>query len=138
MGLNITSFKNSFVTKSLLLIFIFIVNSIVVFGTVTPVDNPELESSCGIDMVLIIDSSGSIDNYELTQMKNAFKDFVDAFLPNTPTEIAVVDFDDTAALIQGYTDDPVLIKNKIDSTVSDGCTNWEAALEKAHSSFDNR
>ena len=144
MGLNITSFKTSFVTKLLLLILIFTVNSILVFGhshhpsDPYTVDNPQLESSCGIDMVLIIDSSGSINDKELTQMKNAFKDFVDAFLPNTPTQIAVVDFDDNATLIQGYTDDSVLIKNKIDSTVSGGCTNWEAALEEAHKQFDNR
>ena len=146
MGLNITSFKNSFVTKLFLLILILTINSILVFAhshpsdpyIPTPAENPELESSCGIDMVLIIDSSGSIDNYELKIMKNAFKDFVDAFLPNTPTEIAVVDFDDRAYLRQGYTHNIYSIKSAIDSTSSGGCTNWEDALEKAHIPFDNR
>jgi len=102
------------------------------------VDNPELENSCGIDMALIIDSSGSIDNNELNVMKDAFKEFVDAFLPNTPTEIAVVDFDFTASLLQDYTDNIALIKDAIDSTTSGGNTNWEQALVVAHSVFDNR
>lgn len=58
----------------------------------TPAENPTLASSCGIDMVLIIDSSESINADELALEKEALKDFVDAFLPNTPTQMAVVDF----------------------------------------------
>jgi hypothetical protein len=100
--------------------------------------NPALERSCGVDMVLIIDSSGSISSAELTQMKNAFKGFVDAFLPNTPTQIAVVDFDNTATLRQDYTSDITDIKDAIDDASSGGSTNWEDALEEAHDQFDNR
>ena len=145
MESSIIPFKNNLVIKFFLLTLILALSSGVVgaqtynpYPNPTPIDNPELENSCGLDMVLIIDSSGSIDNTELTQMKNAFKGFVDAFLPNTPTEIAVVEFDETASLTQGYTNNALNVKNAVDSAVSDGCTNWEGALEKAHSQFNNR
>jgi cysteine-rich repeat protein len=100
--------------------------------------NQNLTSSCGIDMVLIIDSSGSIDSSHLTTMKNAFKNFTDAFLPNTPTQIAVVDFDNLGNLVQDYTSDVTSIKNAIDSATTGGNTNWEDGLKEAYDEFDNR
>ena len=100
--------------------------------------NPPLDESCGIDMVLIIDSSGSISPSELQTMKTAFNGFVDAFLPNTPTHIAVVEFDTTAHSVQDYSTDVPTIKGAINSAYSGGWTNWDDALTKAHDLFDNR
>ncbi|MBN2517466.1 MAG: VWA domain-containing protein [Candidatus Altiarchaeota archaeon] len=96
------------------------------------------EHSCGFDMVLIMDSSGSISNAKLQQMKDAFKGFVDKFLPNTLTQIAVVDFDTIATVRQDYTSDINDIEKAIDASTTGGFTNWEDALEKAHNLFDNR
>jgi Mg-chelatase subunit ChlD len=100
--------------------------------------NPTLSGSCGIDMLLVIDSSGSISSSELTQMKTAYKQFVDAFLPNTPTEIALVEFDTQASLTRDYTNNSTLVKNAIDSAASGGTTNWQDALLIAKQQFDNR
>ena len=100
--------------------------------------NQNLTNSCGIDMVLIIDSSSSINSTELNQMKTAFRGFVDAFLPNTPTQIAVVDFDTVATVILNYSSNATAIKNAINSTASDGYTNWQDALVKAYSKSPNR
>jgi cysteine-rich repeat protein len=103
------------------------------------VDNPTLSSSCGIDIALIIDNSGSIDNTELTAMKNAFKAFVDAFLPNTPTQMALVKFNTNGDLVLDYSGDATTIKNAIDSvTTSSGYTNWQDGLKEAYDEFDNR
>jgi cysteine-rich repeat protein len=106
--------------------------------SICTVDNPELENSCGIDIALVIDSSGSIGPNELSQMKTAFHGFVDAFLPNTPTQMSVTDFDDTARILQTFTNDINDIKDAINTPASGGCTNWEDALIKAHSTFDPR
>ena len=103
-----------------------------------PVANPPLGQSCGLDVALVIDSSGSIDNTELGQMKTAFKGLVDAFLPGTPTQFSVTEFDDTATVTQVFTDDATLTKNAIDSAVSGGFTNWEDGLVRAWSTFDPR
>ena len=101
-------------------------------GITVSIPNPTLSSSCGIDMILVIDSSASIDNTELTQMKTAFKGFVDAFLPNTPTQISVIEFDTTAHTFYNYSNTPATIKSEIDAAVSDGYTNWEDALIKSY------
>lgn len=102
------------------------------------VDNPDLSATCGIDMVLILDSSASISSTELTQMKNAFKSFVDVLLPLTPTYMAVVDFDTKAILRQNYTNNKNLIKAAINACTSGGFTNWQDALVKAHDTFPYR
>ncbi|MFA6043261.1 MAG: VWA domain-containing protein, partial [Patescibacteria group bacterium] len=104
----------------------------------TPVTNPVLGQACGLDIALVIDSSSSISNSELTQMKNAYKAFVDAFLPGTPTQMSVTEFDTTATVRQGFTNNVTLLKNAINSANSSGFTNWEDGLLKAWSTFDPR
>ena len=100
-------------------------------------DNPTLSSSCGIDIALIIDNSGSISSSELTAMKDAFKDFVDAFLPSTPTQMALVKFNTVGDLVLDYSGDATTIKNAIDSVSSGGSTNWQDGLKEAYDEFDN-
>jgi uncharacterized repeat protein (TIGR01451 family) len=100
--------------------------------------NPALGLSCGLDIALVVDSSGSIDPTELGQMKNAFKGFVDAFLPGTPTQFSVTEFDTTASVAQGFTGNATAVKSAIDGATSGGFTNWEDGLVKATSTFDPR
>ncbi|MEK7102129.1 MAG: vWA domain-containing protein, partial [Patescibacteria group bacterium] len=100
--------------------------------------NPPLAQSCGLEMTLVIDSSGSINTTELATMKTAFNAFIDAFLPGTPTEMAVVEFDSTAAVTQGFTDDTTLLHSAINAASSGGNTNWDDALSDAHGLFPNR
>jgi len=100
--------------------------------------NPPLPNSCGIDIALIIDNSGSISSSELTAMKNAFKDFVDSFLPDTPTQMAVVRFNTNGDLVLDYNGDATTIKNAIDSVpTTNGFTNWDDGLKEAQDEFDN-
>ena len=99
--------------------------------------NPELEDSCGIDIALVLDSSGSIGG-NLGTMKSAFIGFVDALMPSTPTQMSVTDFDDDATVLQTFTTNITLIKNAINSPTSGGCTNWEDALLDAYGTFDPR
>ena len=114
-------------------------------GTITADDtiwytvaNPPLTEACGLDMVLVIDSSGSINAAELLQMQTAFKDFVAAFLPETPTEMAVVEFDNEGDVIQTFTDVEADLNTAIDSTLSGGNTNWDDALLDARLLFPHR
>jgi hypothetical protein len=102
------------------------------------VANPPLAESCGLDMVLVIDSSGSINATELAQMKSAFNAFVSAFLPETPTEMAVVDFDDEAAVIQPFTSNEATLNGAINGVVAGGATNWDDALFDGRTLFPHR
>lgn len=103
-----------------------------------PEPNPELSQACGLDIALVIDSSGSIDTAELSEMKNAFKSFVADLLPGTPSMFSVTDFDNTASVLQTFTSDVSLINNAIDIPASGGSTNWQDGLSKAFGTFDPR
>ena len=100
--------------------------------------NPPLGQSCGLDIALVVDSSGSINNTELGQMKTAFNSFVSVFLPETPTQFSVTEFDNTATIRQAFTTNESLINTAINSAVSGGATNWQDGLLKAKSTFDPR
>lgn len=105
-----------------------------------PVTNPSLGGqTCGLDVALVIDNSGSISASELTTMKNAFKGFVNTLLPSTPTEFSVTKFGTTASMVQGFTGSATTTNTAIDGTFTDGSkTNWEDGLLKAQSTFDPR
>ena len=105
---------------------------------VVPEPNPALPNSCGLDIALVMDSSGSINESELGTMKNALTEFVNAFLPGTPTEFSVIDFDNTATVTQTFTSNGTDIVAAIAAPSSGGFTNWEDALIKADSTFDPR
>lgn len=103
---------------------------------ITP--NPVLTQSCGLDLVLVLDNSVSIDAGELGQMKTAFENFVDN-LDGTPTEFAVVEFNTNAVVKQGFTANTDVAKSAINMVgLSDGATNWEDGLLKAQSALPNR
>ncbi len=102
------------------------------------VPNPQLSQSCGLDIALVIDSSGSISPTELNQMKAAFTGFVNTFLPMTPTQFSVTDFDWNATILQSFTENASTVINAINIPTSGGNTNWEQALVKAQSTFDPR
>ena len=102
------------------------------------VTNPTLPQVCGLDIALVIDSSGSIEGGELTLLKNAFLAFVAALLPATPTQFSVTEFDTTASVRQSFTSNTTLVNNAINAASSGGFTNWEDGLVKAQSTFDPR
>jgi len=101
----------------------------------SPDINPTLSETCGLDMVLVLDSSDSLTTTELQQVRNAAHDFVDAFLPATPTLIGVVDFDtQIIGTSLDLTDSKTAIDAAIDGIGHTGATeltNWDAALTKA-------
>ncbi len=47
--------------------------------TLPPVPNPTLAQACGLDIAFVVDRSGSIDNDEMTALKNALTSFANAF-----------------------------------------------------------
>lgn len=106
--------------------------------TPTPATNPSLGQSCGLDIGLVIDNSGSVDTTEMGQMKTALNSFVDAF-SGTPTQFSVTRFDTTANVLQNFTSNLTTTKNAINSVTANGnTTNWEDGLAKSFSTFDPR
>ncbi len=110
---------------------------------VDAVPNPPLGESCGLDIVMTWDSSGSIDSAEYAQIQAALVSFVEAFLVDaqTPTEFALVEFASTALIRQGFTDNAAVLINEINEPrvqPSGGSTNWEQGLVLSKALFPNR
>lgn len=100
--------------------------------------NPALPSTCGIDIALVADTSGSIDAGELQDQKDAFNSFIDILLPGTPTNMALVDFDTEATVTQGFTSSAASMHTGVNAFVADGLTNWEDAIRDARNLFPHR
>jgi len=104
--------------------------------TLCPEDNPEMGQACGYDLVLVLDMSLSISMYGQEQtVKDAAKDFVNAFLPGTPSLMGLVEFSGggdtwvgTASVVSDLTNDYSTLNTAIDGLSSSGYTNWEEAL----------
>jgi hypothetical protein len=103
-----------------------------------PIQNPDLDAVCGLDVLMILDESGSIENSDATDnVIDAYTTFVSA-LNNTGSRVGVVEFSQVARLpIAEYvtvTDETLAnrflpyINNNYDPG---GNTNWEDALRAA-------
>ncbi len=101
-----------------------------------PASNPGLPPRCGIDVMLVLDKSGSIQSSGATeQVRNAARAFLSS-LSGTGSKVSITDFSTTAAQQVGYT---TVTRDSIDSTFEpylknrynpSGWTNWEDAFQK--------
>ena len=100
-------------------------------------DNPTLASQCGLDFGLVLDSSGSIGNTGITNLKLAADAFVDS-LKDTGSRVAVTSFSTTSPGVGGTNLPPTALTSANLATVkasysglsSSGWTNWEDGLLK--------
>lgn len=103
-----------------------------------PAPNPRLPPRCGIDVMLVLDESDSIETSGATeQVRDAVRTFLDA-LSGTGAAVAIVDFSTGAGWPVGYTTvtpgsiatvfEPYLV----DGYAPNGWTNWEAAFDTVH------
>jgi uncharacterized repeat protein (TIGR01451 family) len=101
-----------------------------------PRDNPGLPARCGINVMLVLDESGSINTAGATEdVRNATRAFLKA-LAGTGAQVSIVDFSSTAARPVPYT---TVTTDTIDSVFEpylrneynpSGWTNWQAAFEQ--------
>ena len=102
----------------------------------TPGPNPNLPPRCGINVMLVLDKSGSIQSSGQTEtVKAATRAFLDA-LSGTGAKVSIVDFSSTASRPVGYTTvTPASIAGTFEPYLTtgyrpSGYTNWEAAFQK--------
>ncbi len=109
---------------------------------VAPVDNPKGANSCGLDVVLVLDASGSIGQYNATNdVKNAANAFLSG-LANTNTRVGIVKFSTTATAVvpeeyvtTASTSTGGDHAKAIAGYSSSGSTNWQDGLLKAQGEF---
>ncbi|NDJ62965.1 MAG: VWA domain-containing protein, partial [Chloroflexi bacterium] len=88
-------------------------------------------TQCGLDLVLSLDSSGSIDNTEFTEVRNFATGIVNG-LPVQPGQarVSVAQFSNGAQIEIGLSDDPVAVINTINTfPKAGGGTNLAAAIQ---------
>lgn len=108
--------------------------------SVIPVQNPTLAQSCGLDIGLLVDSSGSIDGAEMTQMKSALSNFATAF-NGTPTVFSLASFSTNSALNRPFSLTPSQAASDVSNyipSLGNGWTNWDSGLAQSAASFDPR
>ncbi len=102
--------------------------------------NPPLGNSCGLDIALLLDFSGSIDAAEMAKLKSAMITFVSAF-EGTPTQFSVSKFSNVGFVLKPFPLTATQAINSINNdvpNVGSGYTNWDDGLAKAYSTFDPR
>ncbi len=96
--------------------------------------NQENPQYTGIDIVLVIDSSGSMTSNDKANLrKEAAKDFVAKLGKND--RAAVIDFDSSASVYQQFTSEHDLLNSAIDRVNSSGNTNLSKGISLAISLF---
>jgi uncharacterized protein YegL len=99
---------------------------------------PGLGCEDEIDVMLVLDRSGSIDSTELATMKSAAKAFVDALSPTSAgPHVGMVSFSTSASLDEHLTDDGSAVKTAIDAIFSGGLTNLEDGIRTASTELEN-
>lgn len=118
-------------------------------------DNPKFPEVCGISIAMVFDTSTSINANEMTQFKNAAKNFVGTSgLGGTPSRATMFNFSTTSGVLNGgnaynlsvpgsaagntgYLGAAQRIQSGLPSQ-GDGFTNWDSALRlvQATGSYD--
>lgn len=104
-------------------------------------NNPTFPAKCGINVALILDTSGSMSG-SMGSMRDAAKGFVDA-LAGTNSQVATYSFASTASLVQSMTAvsttaGATSVKDQIDTLQTpSGGTNWDRGLYQVARSSDN-
>ena len=99
-----------------------------------------------IDVVLVLDTSRSMDGSRLSNVKAAAKGLTDQLLTaengnldkSQQVQVSVVEFNTHAKTAQSFTSSKSDADRAIDGLSADGGTNWEAGLKEANSATSNR
>ena len=81
------------------------------------------------DVILVLDTSGSMIGEKLTQVQNDVNELIDDTIPKG-NKIALITFNDTATIVNNFTDDASLLHDSINNLTVTGETNYYQALVK--------
>ncbi len=81
------------------------------------------------DVILVLDTSGSMLGTKLTQVQNDVNELINDTIPKG-NKIALITFNDTATIINDFTNDASLLQESINNLTVAGETNYYQALIK--------
>ena len=81
------------------------------------------------DVILVLDTSGSMLGTKLTQVQNDVNELINDTIPKG-NKIALITFNDTATIINDFIDDAAILQESINNLTVSGETNYYQALIK--------
>ena len=90
------------------------------------VEKPRTEYT---DVIIVLDTSGSMTGDKLTQVQHDINDLIDDTIPRG-NKVALITFCDTATIINDFTDDTAALRESINNLTVTGETNYYQALVK--------
>lgn len=81
------------------------------------------------DVILVLDTSGSMIGEKLTQVQNDVNELINDTIPKG-NKIALITFNDTATIVNNFTEDASLLHDSINNLTVTGETNYYQALVK--------
>ncbi|MGL5087272.1 MAG: vWA domain-containing protein, partial [Clostridium sp.] len=106
------------------------------------------ENKKGIDIIIVMDSSGSMANNPMVVLKNAVKNFSNEMLSRGDTRISIINFNGSTNLnssgnandakiitagLNGFENSITNINTVVDSVEAEGSTNTQAAIRRINS-----
>ena len=91
----------------------------------------KFDNSKKLDIVMVIDNSGSMTGDKMQQVKSDAASLVDSLLADADNKIALISFDSYADIHSGLTNNKQLLLNYINDLPIAGSTNYYDALLKA-------
>ena len=89
----------------------------------------EMLKSDYTDIILVLDTSGSMLGDKLVQVQTDINNLINDTIPKG-NKIALITFNDTATIVNDFTDDTVVLQEGINNLTASGETNYYQALVK--------
>ena len=81
------------------------------------------------DVILVLDTSGSMDGEKLDKLKSDTIEFVDVLLENSHNSVSLIQYSSLSNILSDFTDDKKLLIEKINAMEANGNTNYNDALK---------
>ena len=92
---------------------------------------PKYDVGDKLDVLLVVDVSGSMSGQKLEQVRRDASDLVDSLLSDDENRVALVAFESEAEILSGFTSNKTEMLGLIDSLTDLDCTNYYDGLLKA-------
>ena len=87
-------------------------------------------SSNKLDVVMVVDNSGSMSGAKMSQVKADATDLINTLLSDSDNKMALVTFNSTAKILSGFTNNKTSMIDMINGISVDGSTNYNQGLIK--------
>ena len=84
-----------------------------------------------LDLVMVIDNSGSMSGEKITQVKHDATELIESILSDSNNRIGLVSFNSNATKLSDFTSDSAALISLINNLDTPGCTNYYDGFKKA-------